>query len=145
MEEKKIVSWDDLDGIEDAFSKTVLCPKLTETLGKDVFVKVRALDGMELLKAINFPMDEINQMVTDDAEPEAYVAAVNEHAQTFSVSELMETMESVIMIGLVDPVPSDGSLRKLAMDFETIFSEIVSITVPKGAASQAAGFRPNGE
>ena len=142
---KKIVSWDDLEGVEDAFTKTIKCPKLSDSLGQEIFVKVRALDGIELLKALNFPMDEINQMVAEDAKPEVFAAAVQEHAKTFSVQELLETMESVIKVGLVEPDPSDGHLKRLSPDFETIFAEIVAATVPKEAAGKAAGFRPNGE
>ena len=78
---KKIIDWGELENAEDVFSKTVLCPNLSKAMGEDVYVKVRAIDHMEFLGAIDMPMDEINQMVGENADPEAFTKAVQEQAK----------------------------------------------------------------
>lgn len=144
-DEKKIVSWSELENVEDVFSKTVLLPGLTERLGKEVHCKVRAIEALEIVKAFNFPLAEVNELVAENAEPDAFGKAIQEHTKTFSAEQMLDTMQAVIKTGLVEPDPSEGNLRKLSSDFETIFLAIVGLTVPKGAVAEAAQFREDGE
>jgi len=142
---KKIISWDDLENTEDVFSKTVLCPNLSKAMGEDVHVKVRAIDHMEFLGAIDMPMDEINQMVGESAEPEAFTKAIQEQATTLGIEGLLAAQESVIKIGLIEPNPTEGNLRKLTMDFNTIFKAITDLTMPAKGVAQAGIFPADGE
>ena len=142
---KKIIDWAELEKAEDVFSTDVLCPSLSKAMGEDVHVKVRAISHMEFLAAIDMPMDEINQMVGADAEPEAFAKAIREQSEALGLEGLLMAQESVIKIGLVEPNPADGNLRKLTMDFNTIFKAIVDLTMPPKAVAQAGQFPADGE
>lgn len=145
MTDKKILNWDELANVEDSFSKTILCPKLSEALGEEVYVKIKAITPVEFLAAINFPMDEINQMVADKAEEKVFVDAIQEQTQALGLDGLMETMESIVNLGLVEPDPKGGNIGKLKEDFETIFAEIVKLSMPGEAVAQAGKFPTDGE
>ena len=145
MADKKIVSWDELEGMEDVFSRTVLCPNLSKITGQEIYVKIKAITPVDFLSAINFPMDEINQMVADNAGEEVFVKAIQEQTQALGVDGLLETMESIVKLGLVDPDPTSGSLVKLSADFESIFKEIVEMSLPGEGVAKASKFPSDGE
>ena len=145
MAEKKIVQWDDLADVEDALSRTVLCPRLSEATGSEIYVKIKAITPVEFLGAINFPMDEINQMIAEDADEKVFIEAIQEQSRALGIDGLMETMESIVKLGLVEPDPASGNLGKLKPDFETIFKEIVEMSLPGKAVAEAATFPEDGE
>lgn len=145
MSDKKILNWDELADVEDSFSRTILCPKLSAAMGQEVHVKIKAITPVEFLGAINFPMDEINQMVADNADEKVFVEAIQEQTKALGIDGLMETMESIVNLGLIEPDPKGGAIGKLRPDFETIFKEIVEMSMPGKAVAQAGKFPADGK
>jgi hypothetical protein len=140
-----IASWDDLASIEAAGVEVMLLPETSAAAGRDVFVKVRAISPLELVRILNFPMDEINAMVQRDADVEEYAKALGEHSALMTAEDLLNVLESTIRVGLVEPDPASGDLKKLSRDFMAIFQKVVALTMPKDATAAAARFRPDGE
>jgi hypothetical protein len=138
-------SWDDLADVVDTSTKVVRIPKTSEAAGRDVFVRIRGLTPVDLLKALNFPLDEINRLVSEEAEEGAFKKAMAEHVQTFSVDDLFAMLDATVRVGLVEPDPKTGDLRKLSRDFEFLFEQIVALTIPGGDAASRARFRDDGE
>jgi len=108
-------------------------------------VKIRALGPMELVKAYNFPLNEINAMSEAGAGPDDFQAAMKEHTDTFDLADLTKTVEATISAGLVEPDPADGDIKKLSRDFDFLFEQITALTVPSKAVDEAAAFREDGE
>ena len=142
---KQRASWDDLDGVEDISTKVVRLPATSDVAGKDVFVKIRGLTPMDLVRAINFPMDEINRLVADQADADTFQKTVAEHVATFSVEDMVEMLEATARAGLVEPDPKSGDVKKLSRDFEFLFHEISAMTMPARAAEIRARFLEYGE
>jgi len=144
-EEKKIVDWNDLEEIADLSTKVVELPATSKALGHEVFAKIRAIDPMDLVGALNFPMDEINQMVADKTGEFDLGKSIVEHTEAFDLGDLLATVEKVVMAGLVEPDPSGGNVKKLKGDFMHLFTEIVALTMPPKEVDEAATFPANGE
>lgn len=140
-----IASWDDLASVEAKDVAILRLPETSEVAGRDVFVKVRAIGPLELVRVLNFPMDEINAMTQRDADAEEYAKALGEHASLMTAEDLLSVMEKTVRAGLVEPDPKTGDLSKLSRDFTTIFRKVVELTMPSTAIEAAARFRPDGE
>lgn len=143
-DEKKTTSWDDLAELSDVGTKVVTLPATSKVMGRDVSVRIRSLAPLELVRAYNFPMDEVNRMIEESEPAEKWAAAMREHANAFGIEDLQKTIESTVRLGLVDPSPTDGDLKKLSRDFNFLFREITSMTVPQDEAADGAAFRTDG-
>lgn len=140
-----VASWDDLEGVTGAGSQVVLLPETSAAAGRDIFVKVRAIRPLELVRIMNFPMDEINQKIAANASAEEFATAFAEHASLMTADDLLNVLESTIRVGLVEPDPKSGDIQKLSRDFMTIFQAIVALTMPAEGVEAAARFRGVGE
>lgn len=148
MEPKKspvIASWDDLDGVNGAGSQIVLLPETSAAAGRDIFVKVRPIKPLELVRIMNFPMDEINAKIQQNASAEDFANSFAEHASLMTADDLLRILESTIAVGLVEPDPKSGDIQKLSRDWMTIFHAIVALTMPKDGMEAATRFRGIGE
>lgn len=140
-----IASWDDLEGVKGAGSQVVLLPETSAAAGREIFVKVRAIKPLELVRIMNFPMDEINAKVHANASAEEFAQSFAEHASLMTAEDLLSVLESTIRVGLVEPDPKAGDIQKLSQDWMTIFHAIVALTMPKEGTEAAARFRGVGE
>lgn len=139
-----MASWDDLAAVESASTAVIDLPILSAKLGRPLQAKIRAITIMELVKAIDFPMDEMNRLVAESKSGEDWTKAAHEHIETLDVQQLMKVMENTIAIGLISPDPKAGDIRKLEPDWGTIFTEICKLTSPPEALQQGAAFRTDG-
>jgi hypothetical protein len=136
-----IASWDDLESIKGAGSRAVLLPETSAAAGREIFVKVREIKPLELVRIINFPMDEINAKIQANASADEFAKAFAEHVSVMTAEDLMSILESTIRVGLVEPDPKSGDIQKLSPDWMTIFREIVALTMPAEGMDAAARFR----
>lgn len=144
MKDRKTASnWGDLEAIET--TQVITLPEMSKRIGHDFNVEIRAIDPMELVKAFNFPMDQINQLVHGGAEADEFNGKFAEFVQTMDADQMIKSMESAIRICMVNPNPAEGNLRMLINDYGFIFSAITKLTMPEVAVQQAADFRPDGE
>lgn len=142
---KRTASWDDLAGIELAGTKEVVCPATSAAAGRDIVVRVRGVAPLELVKILNFPIGEIDAMVQRAAVADEFAKAIGEHVSVMTAEQMVGIMESTVRVGLVEPDPSTGDVRKLSRDFDVLFREIMALTIPKDDAAAAARFRDDGE
>lgn len=140
-ETKKIVMWDELAEFDPVRTKVVNCPALSKKLGREINVVIRAIGPMDLVRAFNFPLDEMNKMVFEDTTGEDWTKAMTEHAVAIGVDEMVKGIEKTILIALVEPTPDEAQIKKLMPDYEAIFGEICSFTMPMEAAADGAAFR----
>lgn len=144
-QKKAIASWDDLDAIAEFTTDTILLPATSAAAGREIYVKIRPLGPLDLVKAMNFPMDEINAMIIQGSDEELFREKLAEHVRTFEAEDLNRMIEAAVRIGLVEPDPKTGDISKLRRDFEFIFGRITRMTVPQEVAEDGARFRGDGE
>lgn len=134
-------SWDDLADVSDTSTKVVRAPATSEAAGRDVFVRIKALAPLDLIRALNFPMDEVNRLATGKATEDEYQKAMAEHISTFGVEDMFAMVEETVRTGLVEPDPQTGDVKKLSRDFGFLFGEITAMTLPSGSVAERARFR----
>ena len=88
-----IASWDDLEGVTGAGTNVVLLPETSAAAGREIFVKVRAIKPLELVRILNFPMDEINQKIQQNASAEEFATAFAEHASLMTADDLLNVLD----------------------------------------------------
>lgn len=142
---KQTSSWDDLEGVELAGMKAVVCPATSAAAGREIVVRVRGVAPLELVKILNFPIGEIDAMVQRAAGQDEFTKAIAEHCSILTAEQMVGIMESTVRVGLVDPDPATGDVRKLSRDFDVLFHAIMELTIPKDGAAAAARFRGDGE
>ena len=143
----EIISWDELENVETTETQLVLLPSVSKALGRDVHVKVRAIDAQELLVCANFPLDEMMQIAEKadgDVDAEVYEAAYREHVKAFDAADLWNMVEGVVKTGMVEPTPSEGNIEKIRADWPVIYKAVLSMTLPKEEVDAAGAFRSDG-
>jgi len=134
--------WAKLKLAQSLNTKTVVCPKVSEILGEEYKVTVRAIDAKDLLNVGDFPIGEINELVARDAKADEYTTAWKEHVESLDVDDLLVMIERTVEIALVDPDPNDpeADVSLLKGDYETIYKAVLEMSIPKGDAETAATF-----
>lgn len=142
---KPIASWADLEAVDIAGTKEVVCPATSEVAGRAIIVRIRAIRPLELVRVLNFPMDEINAMVQRSANADEFETALKEHQSLMTAEQLEAVVIETVRAGLVEPDPATGDARRLSRDFAVLFREIMALTIPPGAVDTASRFRGDGE
>lgn len=140
---KQASSWDDLGDLEAPFTAVLTLPDTSKRIGQAFIVRVKAIAPIELVKAYNFPLDEVNRL-QESGGKDAVEAALNEHQQTLTPQEQYDAIKAVVKCGMVEPKPDDVNLDRIARDFVFIFNKIVELSKPEDAES-AATFHRDGE
>lgn len=144
-------SWDDLAGIEATGTKLIVLPETTAAVRKinpdapEFTVRICALTQMDFVKIINFPIDEVNRLMTEGVDGEEWGNQFKEHVQTLGVPELFKLIDDTLTIGIIDPEPTAEGLAKIKADHNFIFTEITKLTIPDKEAAEAAGFHSDRE
>ena len=140
-----ILSWDDLEDVEEFATTTVELPKLSKRLGRAVSCKIRAIELEDLVTAADFPLDEMNAFAASEDGGEEFQEQWTEHVKSLEVGEMMKMIEKTLVAALVEPKGSEGNLRKLRDDWSTIFDAVMGLTLPKAVVEEAGTFPENGD
>ena len=145
-EEKKLASLADLQEARDASSTIVTLPGASAKAGREINVRVRAIEPIDFVKAINFPADEINAIIHGRSTQEDYEASVEEHSKTLGYDELLVAGARIVEVGVVEPkIPAGEAQKQLSdSDIMVVFNAIQSLTMPVDVAEAAATFRDDG-
>lgn len=146
-EEQKIASLADLEENRTTSGKIVTLPDATKKKGEDVNIAVRAIEPIEFVKALNFPIDEVNALIHSEQDEGTFAHNFEEHVKTLGYDDLIECGQCVIELGTIEPVIEPGTARKFFSDSDIMFAfkAIRDLTMPGRSAEEAASFRGDGE